>query len=259
MRAAIERRNGRIVSRNFFAAALGFRELGYDLLYFEWGQVEELPADPEIVVAGCIPSVRRALECLGCIVPRLPSIPAELEPFAGRHTWTSTLHEVRQAVQRGDPPCFIKPLPGQVKLFTGCVVEVFRDLIATAGVSGDTPVLCSEVVRFRSEYRGFVHHRRLVGFKHYSGDFRVVPDFGVVDSAVAAFTAAPVAYALDVGVTEDGLSLLVELNDGYALGAYGLDEVLYARFLADRWSEMVLSSAESPRSVQSLGDGRWDP
>lgn len=239
MRAAIERVNGELVSRNFFAAWLGFRELGYEILYFDRGRVQELPADPEIVVVGGIPSVWAALERLGVEAPRLPSIPDELQPFAGRKIWTAALGDVRRAVQAGDGPLFIKPLPGEAKLFTGCVVREFRDLIPSAGLAGETLVSCSEVVQFKTEYRGFVHRRRLIGCKHYSGDFRICPDFQIVDSAIQAFKTAPEAYALDVGVVADGRTLLVEVNDGYALGAYGLDEVLYARFLADRWAQMV--------------------
>jgi hypothetical protein len=33
--------------------------------------------------------------------------------------------------------------------------------------------------------------------------------------------------------------LLVEINDGFALGAYGTPPALYAQMLAARWKQMV--------------------
>jgi hypothetical protein len=33
--------------------------------------------------------------------------------------------------------------------------------------------------------------------------------------------------------------LLIEANDAFALGAYGLDAVTYASMLEDRWLELV--------------------
>ena len=50
---------------------------------------------------------------------------------------------------------------------------------------------------------------------------------------------APAGYAADFGVTGDGRTLLVEINDGYSLGCYGLQHNLYAQLLSARWAELV--------------------
>lgn len=50
---------------------------------------------------------------------------------------------------------------------------------------------------------------------------------------------APAGYAADFGVTGDGRTLLVEINDGYPLGCYGLQHNLYAQLLSARWAELV--------------------
>jgi hypothetical protein len=50
---------------------------------------------------------------------------------------------------------------------------------------------------------------------------------------------APIACALDFGVSADGRTLLIEANDAFALGAYGLDAVVYANMLEDRWLQIV--------------------
>lgn len=57
--------------------------------------------------------------------------------------------------------------------------------------------------------------------------------------AVASYVDAPQGYAVDFGLARDGRTLLVEVNDGYALGAYGLEPHAYAHLLAARWYELV--------------------
>ena len=44
---------------------------------------------------------------------------------------------------------------------------------------------------------------------------------------------------MDFGVTDRGETRLVEVNDGFSLGCYGLEPILYARLLCARWSELV--------------------
>lgn len=50
---------------------------------------------------------------------------------------------------------------------------------------------------------------------------------------------APAAFAIDFGVLTDGQTALVELNDGFSIGTYGLSGELYADFTAARWAELV--------------------
>ena len=49
----------------------------------------------------------------------------------------------------------------------------------------------------------------------------------------------PAACSMDVCCTRDGRTLLVELNDAYALGCYGLPKIAYAKFISARWSELL--------------------
>lgn len=89
-----------------------------------------------------------------------------------------------------------------------------------------------------SEFRVFVMHGEILGVRHYAGDPLVFPDPDRVRAAVAAYADAPASYALDMGVVEDGRTLLVEVNDAYATGCYGLAPVHYAAFIEARWVEL---------------------
>lgn len=40
-------------------------------------------------------------------------------------------------------------------------------------------------------------------------------------------------------MTDDGRTLLIEVNDGYSLGCYGLFYIDYAKLLAARWAELT--------------------
>lgn len=240
MKVFIQKIKGEFANVNLFTAWTGFRELGYETAGFEFAELGELALDRKTIVCGGIPTALRALELLNVPIPQLPSIPAELAHFAGRKIWTMPLAAVRALVDTDEAtPLFIKPLPADHKLFNGYVVKEFRDLIYTAAVPAETSVMCSETVEFVTKYRVFVRAGEMIGCKHYKGDFRVLPDFSIVERAIAAFATAPAAYGIDFGVTPDARTLLVEVNDAYSLGSYGLGPVTYAKMIAARWQQLV--------------------
>ena len=49
----------------------------------------------------------------------------------------------------------------------------------------------------------------------------------------------PAACAMDICLTGEGKTLLVEFNDAYALGCYGLAQVWYAKMISTRWSQLL--------------------
>jgi hypothetical protein len=101
-------------------------------------------------------------------------------------------------------------------------------------------------VEFVAEWRYFVHKQQIVGVGHYAGDVFRHPDATVVRAAIDAYQAeAPIAYGIDFGVTADGRTWLVEVNDAFALGCYGLGAVEYAAMLEDRWQQVVSSAGPS--------------
>lgn len=110
------------------------------------------------------------------------------------------------------------------------------------GTSHSTPVYCSEVVKWLSEYRVFVMEGEIVGIKHYCGDPTVMIDLHTVSDAVNLLTESnqgTVGYAVDFGVVEGGITALVEWNDGFSLGSYGLDKRIYTELILTRWCELT--------------------
>ena len=100
-----------------------------------------------------------------------------------------------------------------------------------------------------AEWRGFIIYDRLVDVRPYGSLVR--PDYdgfmyhydgSVLKSMMEAFAEwdeRPAACSMDICVTRDGRTLLVEMNDAYALGCYGLPGLLYARLISARWSQLL--------------------
>lgn len=245
MRAWIEQINGQFRNINLFTAWQGLEMMGYETLFFVPEEVEQLETDENTPVVAGIPIVWRALRKLGVEVGALEAIPEELREFAGRDFGQCTLGDVRARIAGGGTPVFIKPSIEVAKLFNGHVVAQFRDLIQTANLPDDLTVWWSDALRMRGEFRGFVLRGELVGWRHYFGDFRCPLDFGRVEAALQQWQSRPVACAMDWTLTQGDQTVLVEVNDAYALGCYGLAPHLYAPMLIERWREIVQTGRSS--------------
>lgn len=239
MKAWIERLNGEFRNINIFTAWQGLEAMGFECLFFAPDEVESLELDAQTPVVAGIPVVWRALRQLNVEVGALDAIPAGLEPFAGRGFGECALGEVRARIAHEGEAVFIKPRSAVPKLFPGHVVRKFKDLIQTAIFPDEMTVWWSDALELRGEFRGFVLRGELVGWRHYFGDFRGCPDFARVESALQQWSSRPVACAMDWALTSSGETVLVEVNDAYALGCYGLAPHLYAPMLVERWRQIV--------------------
>lgn len=240
-RVLIQKKNGEFATVNGWVAWAGFDRKAYPVTFFEWpdlrdGRVEVTPAT---LVVGGVATVHFALRQLGVTAPVI-DFPESLRGFLGRDVRETTLGEVRGRFAGDDPaPLFVKPRATQ-KAFDGSVFTAFRDLIPTAHLADDVPVWVSDTVVFVAEWRYFVHRHEIIGVGQYRGDPFTHPDAAVVRAAVEAFRGeAPAAYGIDLGVTADGRTLLVEVNDAYSLGHVGMRPVPYANMLEDRWAELM--------------------
>lgn len=243
-RVFIQKKNGEFVSVNGYAAWHGFDQKAYPITFFEWPQLRDgqLDLTPNTLVVGGVATVLHALRRLGVATPPI-DYPHSLRPFLGRDMQLTTMGAVRGEFEAdGSPPRFVKPRETQ-KAFTGYVVSAFRDLIPTARHPDDLPVWSCETVEFVSEWRYFVLRNEVIGVGHYRGDVFTHPDPATVRAAVDAFRpGTPAAYAIDFGVTADGRTLLVEVNDAYSLGHLGLRSLPYANMLEDRWLQLTVKS-----------------
>ena len=250
----LQRSDAKVTSISHVAAE-GFRLLGYEVLWADMVFLRAVQPDKDMIVVGSLEATHLWLQRCGVPVPDNIDYPPALSPWLNRSIERSTLGAIRKAVQlsefQNDLPGhgwrrFVKPADDGIKAFPGHVVSAFRQLIRSAGLPDDMPVWVSSPVNFLSEYRCFVQHDKVLSCRPYRGDPLAFPDGEAIQQMVEAFAPkAPNAYCLDVGVIEDHRGLhttLVEVNDAYAAGDYGLDPILYARFLEARWCELTGAS-----------------
>lgn len=232
------------INETAFAAADGFDQMGVSVVpYYGFGDIEELHAKGaltrETIVCGYIGDLHKALCLLGMPSPPPLDYPEHLQWMLGREVKRDTLGAVRASVAIQ----FVKPV--QQKLFTGLVWDPADTLcrIKLAAVSDETECFTSDVVDFVSEWRCFVRENRVVGVKNYRGDWSEGFDRETLLKAVhRGIGKMPKGHALDVGMTHDGRTLLVEATEGFSVGAYGLPSVVYARLLESRWAELMGTS-----------------
>lgn len=169
-------------------------------------------------------------------VPKYIGYPKELDEFLGRKIIETTFENLDD-----DYPYFVKPSE-DVKLFTGDTVTKPQhlDYIKQYGnCKNDTKVFKSEIVDFITEYRVFVSKGEIRGIKHYRGDFEKFIDVDVVHQMVEKYKTCPSAFTLDVGLTTEGKTLLIEVNDMWSIGSYGLDAKIYTLLCIRRLKEIM--------------------
>lgn len=216
----------------------GARFLGLEPEGFQLEQLQDLPLSRSTLVHGWVRTVHDALRQIGATIPPPLDYPEELTSYLGRTVHQSTLGEVHKAfIQDESKPVFIKPVIH--KMFTGHTIERFRDLAETTYLDQDQPVWVSSIVNFVSEYRCFVHDGTLTGIQRYYGDNWVLPAKPWVTAMIQKYKSAPIAYSLDVGVTDKGHTLLVEVNDYYSLGDYGHSRLSYTEACVARWEQIL--------------------
>jgi hypothetical protein len=175
------------------------------------------------------------LRYLGFKEPENVDIPSELREMAGRKIWTSTVGEVK----RGDLNVFVKPLKFQ-KDFSGHVINTSVHPWRLNKLPDNYELLCQEVVNFRGEMRFYVINKEIVGASPYRS--------GVVDyqnymkfarEAVKKYKSQPAGYCIDIGWMNRKALAVVEVNEGFSCGNYGIAPELYAKMIEARWREMT--------------------
>jgi hypothetical protein len=162
----------------------------------------------------------------------------------------TTLKEAYEKFAEDGKKLFIKPQ--QIKLFTGLVLDGVQ-YTSLKTLSDDTLILAYDVFNSNllSEWRIYVHRHEMVDARHYSGDFTITPNFEYVREVIKSNVDFPIAYTIDVGVLEKpqlhnlfegqriNNNVVVEFNDMWAIGNYGMPNDLYIQLLIDRYNQIL--------------------
>lgn len=234
------RNNGEYHSLNIAHAVFGFREMGAEVV--RYGVIDEIydAVTADDLVLDYIDQVQTILGKFH-VKPSCEDYPAELRPFMGRKIWTDHIDSINANPDKWG--VFVKPV--RDKAFTGLVINSPRDLIGCGSCYENYEVICSEALDIKREWRGFMVYDELVDIRPYKGDYHYHYDAKVIDQVVEAFRTIPdrpMGCSIDFAVAvKDGReqTIFLEMNDGYALGNYGLNHLNYAKLISARWSQLL--------------------
>lgn len=241
-KAYLEKAGGEWFDDFVYISRQALIERGYDIVAFDGSDMENTLLNKVIVphediIIGSVEATVAFFNYCNIEVPKAISYPESLKKYLGREIIETTFGELKW-----DFPYFVKP-SSQIKLFTGDVVshEDHLTYLTISGAKPETEIYKSTLIDFVSEYRCFITNGEIRGFKHYLGDFEIFPNMFMVHEMIDTYQKsgeAPSAYTIDIGVTDDGLTLLVEVNDMWAIGSYGVDSREYALLCARRMKEI---------------------
>lgn len=168
------------------------------------------------------------------------NVPGALFPFADR--------PLMNCHNRDDFKKFTEAIPG----FWRLTPDIYRKSLDTIKDKFNGPVSyeydatdfrgcqISPAIDIVSEWRVFVFHNQILDCKNYLGDFFIYPDPERIREMVKAFgNDAPAAYTLDVAVTPQAKTVVIECHRFFSCGLYGFTNLQkYPAMLSQTWFEI---------------------
>lgn len=189
-------------------------------------------------IAGVIPVMFLAMKKLD-IEYKHDDYPERLRKYLHRRIWETKLGYIKEQVFNGylANPIFIKP-KDKLKKFTGFLLNSRDDWFLTDGAADGTNIICSEPVKWVTEYRIPVINKIPRDYCNYFGNPDIQVDKSTVQNMIDDWTDSPKAYCLDAGVLDTGETALIEINDAFSCSSYSMSVETYGDLLATRWNEL---------------------
>ena len=234
-------------NHNFASAMFGFREMAAEIVPYHL--IDDIYDDfkREDIALDYIDQCNVLFNKFG-VTPHIPDYPDVLKPFLGRKIWKDTINSISRDENKWSAGYFVKPAV-RSKAFTGKTISSIKDLMGCGNHAEDYEVLVSESLDIAAEWRCFITYDEIIDVRPYGmiidksrKGYLYHYDAQVLNSMMESFVSwedRPMACSMDICVTKDGRTLLVEFNDAYSLGAYGLADIYYAKLISARWSQLL--------------------
>jgi len=212
----------------------GLEELEADItLLKSWYSLSKEDFEQYDVCVGSVTDCRFALTRMGLRDFDIDCYPSELTSFLGRDIQTILIQDILKIKDTK----FVKPVkPKRFAAFTTDEEDYYMRLMNT---DDDEKIYVSDIMHFQSEWRVYIHDNKIEAICNYKGDPTLFPNVSNVYAMIHSWK-GPKCYVLDIGVS-DGMTLLVEFNDFYSIGNYGLFPEKYVEMLIARWNEFKLA------------------
>lgn len=264
--------NGEYGSPNIAHAVFGFKELGIEVVKYE--KIREIYQwiTKDDIVIDFIDQCNEVFAKFG-VVPNVPDYPEIMKEFLGRKIWTDNINSISMDESKWSKGTFVKPVKN--KVFIGRVIQSIADLVGCGNSKENYDVYVSQAVDIKAEWRCFILYDNIIDIRPYGANvitnrnesWKYHYDYKVVESMLEKFREwedRPVACSMDIAVIDTDIpvkivredengneiivgwrtrpnykTILVEFNDAYALGNYGLDPLAYAKLISARWSQLL--------------------
>lgn len=244
MKAFLETLGGEYLDDFVYCSVLPLKDLGYTIVKFDGADLENTLLNKHItskdIIIGSVEATAAFFKTLNIQEPKYLGYPSQLEHYLGRTISKVSLEECK----KWGYPFFIKPVD-KVKLFTGSLIEkesTVSFLTDFCNIPSDTLVYLSDPIKIKSEHRVFVYKGEIKGIQFYLGDFKTFPNIDLLEEMVKSYTDSPIAYTLDIGVTDENQTVLIEVNDFWAIGSYGFDAKIYVKMIIARFQQIINQS-----------------
>lgn len=199
------------------------------------GSMDNLLKLERNVAVGSIEFMREVFKRIGKENVRLPC-------NSNRPSEIITLNEAHQRVVNGEK-LFIKPVEPKQHGISGLILDGAKYTILN-DVPGDTKFYAYEPFnkKLRSEWRVYVHRHKMIDARNYSGDYCAMFNPVYVNHVINVNKSNfPVAYTIDIGIFEGFIedNVVIEFNDMWAIGNYGIPNDLYLQLLKDRYFQII--------------------
>jgi ATP-grasp domain, R2K clade family 3 len=190
---------------------------------------------------GSVEFLRECMKAMAIQEPEPISYPNELLCFLDRKFGMTT----KGMIIGIQEPIFIKPV--RTKLFTGFVYGSPEQpdpesLGEFASLSDSEPIWWSDVIQIQSEWRFYIDQKKIIGCARYDQHEwdTEPPDMDIVNQMIKTCSNQE-PYALDVAIMDNKKTVLMEVNDFWAIGLYDkcIRPMEYAKMLNRRWKKIV--------------------
>lgn len=217
----------------------GFEDLEYEVKVFnDWIRFSGADFNEYDVCVGGIDLAHFAFMKMGLKDWYLSCYPEPLKQFLFRDIEEMTLKEIIKSLPKNS---FIKPVkPKRFNhIITGKHINLEESFISFLNLDENEKAYVCQKVDFVSEWRVYVRHNEIQAICFYKGNPIVFPNTAVINLMINCWVISPCCYAMDVGVLRNRETVLVEVNDFYSIGNYGLNHRDYAEMLQLRWDEIT--------------------
>lgn len=266
------RENGEYHSHNIAHAVFGFRELGVEIIkynhikdIYDWVTRDDIVLD---YIDQC-----NEIFAKFSATPNVPDYPKVMNEFLGRKIWKDNINSISMDESKWSRGTFVKPVKN--KVFTGRVIQSITDLVGCGSSTENYEVYVSQAVDIKAEWRCFIRYDKIIDIRPYglgvltnkNNSWKYHYDYEVVEKMLDKFKTwenRPTACSMDIAVIDTDIpvkivkeddngneiligwrrrpnykTILVEFNDAYALGNYGLHHLAYAKLISARWSQLL--------------------